>query len=589
MNSKTNFEIKYLKYKNKYQNLKYIYFNTLLTGGSDSSTSNVSRRLFNSTPGTPDSAPGTPDSAPGTPQPTPGTSQAILESPQPTPGTPQPTPGTSQVILESPEDFTLRSNLIKDEEDSAPGTPESQNIETGSPGNLNLIYDETPTDIETVYELLNYEPYTPQDYILLYYLTINGKQKFDFKYQVSYYDDDLDNLDSSEIVFTSVIKKRNIFDTLFTDRKILLQPNTYPYFIFYDVIRDKRDEGIDGGGLTKTVFFLLSEYLGRSSDFFEQDSDTKLYKFKQFTQEELEEKKEKIKFLGQIFALAIKLKLQIEIEMDLFILYQMIRDDFNVDNLDSNKIIEVIEDYDKNLFRLKPYICYKFSPEMLKSTKEYCLYSEKEPNYKINEDETEKIKQETTEKIKQETTEKIKQYYIENKETIKLFVEGFRSVEGLDIYQCRLIRLPIKLFNEMLYGIKKSNYKILISNIKFEGFEDSKQIDSKQIDSKQIDSMKKLIRECICFYPNFIDSLILYITGTSKIPSIGYPLKNPLKIILGSEIDKYPYKAQTCFNSLTLNKKIFQSYYCSSNIKETKLFEEFNPENFMAYSTYSEE
>ena len=101
--------------------------------------------------------------------------------------------------------------------------------------------------------------------------------------------------------------------------------------------------------------------------------------------------------------------------------------------------------------------------------------------------------------------------------------------------------------------------------------------------------MKKLIRECICFYPNFIDSLILYITGTSKIPSIGYPLKNPLKIILGSEIDKYPYKAQTCFNSLTLNKKIFQSYYCSSNIKETKLFEEFNPENFMAYSTYSEE
>jgi hypothetical protein len=201
---------------------------------------------------------------------------------------------------------------------------------------------------------------------------------------------------------------------------------------------------------------------------------------------------------------------------------------------------------------VKPYVCYNSKLNLNSKNKNFCLYDTEGEEINI-------------ENIAKETTQKIISQDKITRDTINKFIEGFRN--QINVNSTQLYRLPLKLFNELIYGLNYINFDLLMKHLNFEEF----------VTEERKNYLIQLIKDNICRDPNYIEKLLLLITGTTRIPSIGYPRDKQLRIILSFD-SKIPYEAHTCFNYLLINTNIFNDYIFSTNKKETLLFEYFTPE-----------
>jgi len=224
----------------------------------------------------------------------------------------------------------------------------------------------------------------------------------------------------------------NIFNTLFDNKNILLTPNSKPFFIFIDKITEEREEGIDAGGLTRTVFNELSLVLLKK--YFTIDDDTKLCKLKYFSDESV---KDKIFFIGQLFGLAIKLNQTIQINLDPILLYQLTHE-LDVDNLSEDIIRQIIIDYDEKLLKTYPYQCYNKDLICELNLKGICLVDDENEVINTNND------------YKKETTKKIIEGLKKNNIITQEFIKGFRS--QIDITKSKIDNLPIKQLDILIAG-----------------------------------------------------------------------------------------------------------------------------------------
>ena len=419
--------------------------------------------------------------------------------------------------------------------------------------NISLIES---ISIKTFYEKLNYTAYIPQEPIQIIYIEINNEKIFN--YEITYKDKTPDVEQNYTINNNQLIIQNNIFDTIYFNRNILFLPNSLPFFIFYNANINKRDIAIDSGGLTRTVFYELSKYLGKNNKYFIQDPDTKLYKIKTMIttdKEKIIKYKKELSFLGELIGFLIKIKEHLDINLEPMILYQL-SNDVNIDILSEQDIIKIIKDLDSNLINTTPYICY--NKEIVQCIEKYngiCLYDDNTGN-------TVNIQQ-----LAKLTTSRIKEYLKESEEFIKAFVEGFRI--QIDINKTKLNKLPLKLLDELICGKNIINYDIFISNIKFVGFNNIN---------------KEILLEIIknnCNTNNeqkYLEILLIVMTGYNKIPSIGYSVHSPLRFEI-KNLEYLPIEVHSCFNQLIINSKLFDDYKKIIDKKQSELYNIFTIES----------
>lgn len=78
--------------------------------------------------------------------------------------------------------------------------------------------------------------------------------------------------------------------------------------------------------------------------------------------------------------------------------------------------------------------------------------------------------------------------------------------------------------------------------------------------------------------------LLLVMTGTTKIPSTGYPQNNQLRFELDPFIEPKPIDIHSCFNQFIINPKLFISYSSNSNKEETELVTTFGMDTLIRLS-----
>ena len=391
---------------------------------------------------------------------------------------------------------------------------------------------------------IEYYPYRQQPTININYWKLCDEKKFTFNINTEKTIVDIQNNDHTEYknIIQPYTQKINIFDTLLENKLKLLLPNTIPFFIFHNItIEGHRDDGIDVGGLTRTVFYELSKYLtNKNSPYFEQDTFTKLYTLKHYSGKDKYLHYLKLYFLGQLFGLAIKLNKIIGINLDPILLYQLTH------TLCSNEITKafigkILCDLNSQLVNKNPYMCYN---TILAQNKNICIYNEDGEQIELND-------------LEKETTYKIISSLKAHKENNKFFIKGFR--EQINIKTSKINRLPLKKLDELIAGISDINFKIFLSNINFIGF-----------NSEQKEYLLNIIKNNICISGEqiYLETLILVMTGSNKIVSSGYPEHNKLRFELSNNLEMFkPIEIHSCFNQFIINVELFNRYMNNSNEK----------------------
>ena len=421
-------------------------------------------------------------------------------------------------------------------------------------------------DIPEVIRLIAYEPYMYQPTSSINYWNLCDEKKFNFilETETKYIDTQNPNykkikqITNPDVEKIKQLNEINIFNSLYSQKDIILTPNSKPFFIFYNIINGQRDAGIDAGGLTKTVFHELSKYLTSSnSPFFEKDEDTKLYGLKTYTRHDKDLHNNKLYFLGQLFGLAIKLKLTIEINLNPILLYQLTH------TLSSNKITKelvskIINELNPNLLNKTPYVCYNERLEQTYSG--VCFYNEEGEQIEISD-------------LEAETNKKISSSIKEHLNSNKYFIKGFRN--QIDIKKSQIDRLPLNKLDELIAGISNTNLTIFNSHINFINFT-----------TEQIDILKQIINQHIALSDEktYLETLLLVMTGSNKIPAIGYPHSNKLRFELQGYIEPKPIDIHSCFNQFIINPRLLQEYIRASNKKETELYTTFDIQTLKGFT-----
>jgi hypothetical protein len=379
---------------------------------------------------------------------------------------------------------------------------------------ITFTYTETLVNITDILSTIP-EPIETSDSIIIDYQMQNGDKNFD------------------------ISDEQNVFETLYKDRTYLL--NKKPYFRYLNITANppKYDDGVDAGGLTSHVFSLLSTFFTKTnSNYYEKYNDF-------YTIKNSKLDTDKINFLGNLFGCAIKLRQLIDIELHPLLLYQMLHDDF--DTISSEKILEIINDFDATLLETHPFSCFK-NP----ITDSMCNY-DADGNVIVNQ------KEEAMIILKEKTYNK----------NIKPFVDGFRS--QIDITRTKLKRLPLKLFNQLICGSDiELNYENLMKYLKLEYF-----------NQEQLSAITQLIQEKSSDQ-NWVKAFLFALTSKNKIPINGYKESTLLRIELKDETLVKPYDVHTCFNAMYLNKNSLNEYIGSTRKRETQLYMEFSIEALQA-------
>ncbi len=349
----------------------------------------------------------------------------------------------------------------------------------------------------------------------------------------------------------------DIFTQLYTNKATFDHLNPKPFFIFYNMLTNARQEGIDAGGLTKTVFLRLSDLLNSPefSFFLVKDPQTKYFRFNIIPPSELtQDIRLKITFLGQLFGIIIKLKQQIYIDLDPFLLYQMVNNDFYT--LTPQQIIQILTDFDQRIFNYNPYKC--FSEDGWQADQN-CQWIEE-----VEGAEGDLVPAEIANRFS-ETSTKIKEAFRPTSEITTLFITGFRS--SFPIYNI-FSGKPVRLLDMVIVGNRNLTLEVLLTTIRFVGFTD-----------EQIVFMKEIIRgnyEDAGSTQEYLEKLLELITGTARMPSGGYT-QHPLSIKL-TPTTRVPYDIHTCFNNIEINVQRFVEAFSGGlgNLRNSDLYQSFS-------------
>jgi len=427
------------------------------------------------------------------------------------------------------------------------GTPINNSQSNSLRSNQNTpqrsISDKTTSDTESTNTLkrqikeimkeINSKPKITKPSINIYYVKDKNH---------TYYDFNICNKmdDTTEIVLQSNFDKRiykmcknvNIFNTLYENKVNLLSGNkteiVKPFFIFNNYETKTRDEGIDYGGLTKTVFLKLSElFISDNFDLFIYDSSVKINYLK-IAENPSVEYLNRIEFLGSLFGIAINLELQIFVNLDPLLLYQMTHDNFN--SLTPEEIKLIITNFDSELFNYTPYKCFD---ENEWNKDPYCQYNEEGKTLDISTREN-------------DTILKIKNLY--NSVITDAFVKGFRMYFNL-------LDKPPKLLDLLIVGERNESFEKILSMIEFKNFNPDQNTFMKSIITAHYN--RSISQQ------EYKESLLTWITGTARLPIAGFPVDYPLQIRISDIIGKNTHNIHTCFNYIDINKELFDKMYMS--------------------------
>jgi hypothetical protein len=73
-------------------------------------------------------------------------------------------------------------------------------------------------------------------------------------------------------------------------------------------------------------------------------------------------------------------------------------------------------------------------------------------------------------------------------------------------------------------------------------------------------------------------------TGSGRIPSVGYPDGEELRFELKASINPKPIDIHSCFNQFIINPKLFDDYYCEENKENSALYNLFKLETLTILS-----
>ena len=356
-----------------------------------------------------------------------------------------------------------------------------------------------------------------------------------------------------------ISERENVFETLFEKREFFI--NKKPFFKYFNrsSTPPAYDEGTDFGGLTTHVFSLLSNFFTGSSESSCSASSTSasstskkysdyfveyngFYILNNIEGELSSERRDRLYFIGQLFAMAIKLRQIIEINLHPLLLYQILHNDF--DSITPAKILEIIEKF--GLSDTHPFSCFK-TP----ITDINCNYDE--------------MGLEIADKSGEAMN------FLKSKmdnPSVKAFISGFRNIINVQI--TRLNMFPLKEFSKLISGSDiKLDYENLMKHLNFVGFN--------EVERKAV---KDLIKEKSDSDPDWVRAFLFAITNKNKIPISGFPSDKQLRIELKTFAENHPFIVHTCFNTMDLKKSALDEYINSENKTETKLYEYFNIETF---------
>ncbi len=345
---------------------------------------------------------------------------------------------------------------------------------------------------------------------------------------------------NNEKIF-DIDQTHNIFETLWTNESNII--NKKPFFRYRNITNEAEpvfDEGVDAGGLTSNVFYLLSKFLTKEgSQYF--------YTFHDYSNIDLRTPhNDKFEFIGELFGCAIKLREKIEIDLHPLLLYRMIFND--LDLLTPEEILEIINDFDPELSNSHPFSCFQ-TP----ITDTRCNESGELNGEPIGSEEEKK--QVAMQYIKEEFS---------NPQTDS-FIRGFRS--QIDVFKSELSLLPLKYFSQLISGGNiPLTYENLIKYLKFFNFS-----------PEQETSMKELIKQKSEENPEWIKIFLFALTNKHKIPFEGYEAINPLRIELKPNA-RIPYEIHSCFHQMIVKTESLLEYMHSSTKSETRLSQYLNAE-----------
>ena len=344
---------------------------------------------------------------------------------------------------------------------------------------------------------------------------------------------------------TIFIHEFNIFDMLFINRNNF-NNKSKPEFKFFNLDNFKKDVAIDAGGLTKTVFEILGNYLMKSNkqtnDFFEIDDEIKTFGLKQYIKNDTLYIN-KINFLGKLFGYALIYKQLIYVELDLFLLYLIINKNFN--ELTIKKMENIINNFDVNYFNYRPYKCLEKDKW---NTDQTCQYN-------IDGDET------LVDNRKQETLNKIKNKYEENKIIYDAFIEGFNDI--VDVEKLKLNYLPLKILNSLFVGDSNLTLEKFINNLHFTDFNDNE---------------KNYVISIITIHSKenkYLETLLKSISSYARIPIGGFPQNYPLTVKKINNLNS-SISFHTCFNYVEIDVVFLMESMATNNIQDSLLFNELS-------------
>ena len=331
----------------------------------------------------------------------------------------------------------------------------------------------------------------------------------------------------------------DLFKTLYDNKEKFTDPLRKPFIIYYDVSTNKREEGIDANGLTAEMFQNLGSSIAKKF-FTSEDINGKSYVlFKAMTNVDIKTQQE-LKLLGELFALAIKTKNRIPIYLHPLLLYVMITGTF--DPLDYETLTKIIELYDEKLFDVYPFICFKKPHDHMN-----CFYNSGGENIDID-------------SMQQATLEKVNDILDEQKVAAVYFVNSFKS---------HFTNIP------SLYRLKLSDLELIIAGINELTLElIYKHLNFVDMTSNDVQAFKEVINMHNTT-DTYLKTFLRYITSSESIPAAGYGYD--LFRIEKTEMFTTA-KAQTCFNKLSMNPRLFSEYRDAEDKTKTDLYKQLREE-----------
>jgi hypothetical protein len=344
-------------------------------------------------------------------------------------------------------------------------------------------------------------------------------------------------------------------------------------------IQEKQSDTIDQGGTTSLMFSNLFDELTKDTDKYFIPNDDLLILNNEIletkTEPEKDKIKDKIKFIGALFAYSLQLDQLIDIKLHPLLLFKML---FGIDaQIDETHINYLIKNFDLDQSKY-PFGCFK---DLNKPKPCSTFY-----------DEDTATETDVTDQIQAYAIKYINTYSLYNNDIINIFVEAFRSRIRLSNISYDINKnIPlVSTLTELIYGKDKVWSLIELKNnlVFVDVFVDYSGVDVVAIDSAKVEELKnklftiigRVIMEeqikqhkqpIVDMYERnddiineWIQLFIQLLTNKKKLPyhefKISYESNLKIGINQGTKPNNIPYDIHTCYNQMDIYMSDIENY-----------------------------